>query len=654
MHQFTIIKEIVIILLVSLPIIYLLKKINVPSILGFLAAGMIIGPYGLHLISDIENIQVMAEVGVILLLFTIGLEVSFSSLVKMRRMLFYAGCLQIVFTIFFTTLIFYLFGIQLNEAIFYGMLVSLSSTAIVLKLLQDRGELETPFGRISMVILIFQDLAVVPMLILLPMLSGGGSFTITKILLQLFYAAGAIAVIILLAKFLMPKVLYQLARLKIREAFTVGTILLLLGTAYLTHLIGLSFAIGAFIAGLILSESDFSHQVTADILPFKDAFNSIFFVSIGLLLNLKFVYDYFFLMVALTAGIILLKTSVVLLLIKAMKYPFRIAIIAGLSLSQVGEFSFVLSQSGLSFNLIGQDFYNAFLAASIFSMLLTPLLIKLAPVLGYSAGGLKISKRKTEQRTGLASHVIIVGFGLNGRNLARVLRETGIEYIVVEINPETVKKEKSKGENIIYGDSTREEILHAAGIRNASAIVFAISDPFATKVALRNAKRINPEIYSVVRTRYTKEIDELRVLGADEVIPEEFETSLQIFSKVLERLHIPLNIIMKQAALLRGESYSMMREEGSAASLVNLNEILAAGLTETFYVDENNIHLGKSMKELNLRAETGVTIIAIVRDDKTITNPASDEKILEKDTLVITGTHKTVDDAINYLSSGVN
>ncbi len=653
MHQFTIIKEIVIILLVSLPIIYLLKKINVPSILGFLAAGMVIGPYGLHLISDIENIQVMAEVGVILLLFTIGLEVSFGKLVKMRRMLFYAGLLQIVLTISITALIFFLFGIQLNKAVFYGMLISLSSTAIVLKLLQDRGELETPFGRISIVILIFQDLAVVPMLILLPMLSGSENFTPAKILLQLFYAAGAIAVIILLAKFLMPKVLYQLARLKIREAFTVGTILLLLGTAYLTHLIGLSFAIGAFIAGLILSESDFSHQVTADILPLKDAFNSIFFVSIGLLLNLKFVYDYFFLMIALTAGIIILKSSIVLLLVKAMKYPFRIAIIAGLSLSQVGEFSFVLSQSGLSFNLIGHEFYNAFLAASIFSMLLTPLLIKLAPVLGYSAGGLKVSKGKIEHETSLTNHVIIVGFGLNGRNLARVLRNTGIKYIVVEINPETVKEEKSKGEKIIYGDITREEILLAAGVTNALVIVFAISDPFATKVALGNAKRINPEIYSVVRTRYIKEIDELRSLGANEVIPEEFETSLQIFSKVLEKFHIPLNIIMKQAALLRSESYSMMREEGSSASLVNLNEILAAGLTETFYVDENNIHVGKTMKELNLRAETGVTIIAIVRNDKTITNPTSNEKILENDTLVITGTHKTVDDAINFLTGDV-
>jgi len=652
MHQYVIIQEIVIILLVSLPIIFLLKKINVPSILGFLAAGMIIGPYGLHLISDIENIQVMAEVGVILLLFTIGLEVSFSKIIKMRRMLFYAGCLQIIFTIFFTALIFYLFGIALNKAVFYGMLVSLSSTAIVLKLLQDRGELETPYGRISMVVLIFQDLAVVPMLILLPVISGGENITITKILLQLLYAAGSIAVIILLAKFLMPKVLYQLAKLKIREAFTVGTILLLLGTAYLTHLIGLSFAIGAFIAGLILSESDFSHQITADILPLKDAFNSIFFVSIGLLLNLKFVYEYFFIMIALTAGIIILKSSVILLLVKAMKYPFRIAIIAGLSLSQVGEFSFVLSQSGLTFNLMSNEFYNAFLAASIFSMLLTPLLIKLALGLGYKAGGIKVSAQKAKLETGLSSHVIIVGFGLNGRNLARVLKETGIEYMVVEINPETVKEEKAKGENIIYGDTTREEILIAAGTGRAAVIVFAISDPFATKVALKNAKRINPEIYAVVRTRYTLEIDELKTLGADEVIPEEFETSLQIFSKVLEKFHIPLNIIMKQAAILRGESYSMLRGEGAQASLVNLNEILAAGLTETFYVDENNIHLGKTMKELNLRAETGVTIIAIVRDDKTITNPTSGEKIMEKDTLVITGTHKTVDEAMNYLSKG--
>lgn len=337
-----------------------------------------------------------------------------------------------------------------------------------------------------------------------------------------------------------------------------------------------------------------------------------------------------------------------------MKYPFRIAVIAGLSLSQIGEFSFVLSQSGLSLNLIGNNFYNAFLASSIFTMLLTPFLMKLAPVLGYKIGAVDRSKDEAFKGKELNDHVIIVGFGLNGKNLARVLKETGIKYIVIEINPQTVKEEKSKGENIIFGDVTRGEVLRSAKIEKASVIVFAISDPAATKLSLRHAKEINPNIYSIVRTRYTNEIDDLITFGADEVIPEEFETSLQIFSKVLEKFHIPLNVIMKQVSILRGESYSMMRkDEQGISSLVNLNELLAAGLTEAYYVDENNLHIGKTMKELNLRAVTGVTIIAIVRGEKTITNPASEEIIFERDTLVITGTHKTVDDAIDYLNGVV-
>ncbi len=655
MHDFAIIREIVIILSVSLLIIFLFKKINIPSILGFLVAGMIIGPFGFKLISNTQDIQVMAEIGVILLLFTIGLEISLNKLMQMRRILFYAGGLQIIITISISSLIFNFFNVSISSAIFYGMLVCLSSTAIVLKLLQDKNELETPFGRISVAILIFQDLAVVPMLILLPVLSGGESLTFGKIIIQLFYAFVAIIVIIFTARFLIPKILFQLAKLKIREAFTIGTIFLLLGTAYLTNLIGLSFAIGAFIAGLILSESDFSHQVSADILPLKDAFNSIFFVAIGLLLNLKFVFDNFILLVLITAGIIILKTLIVTLLIKTLKYPFRIALIAGLSLSQVGEFSFVLSQTGLTLNLIGNNFYNAFLASSIFTMLLTPFLMKLAPSLGYKIGLADKSILEGTSLKNLTDHVIIAGFGLNGKNLARVLKETGIKYIVIEINPQTVKDEKSKGENIIFGDVTRAEVLRSAGIENASVIVFAISDPSATRLSLRQAKEINSNVYSIVRTRYTNEIDDLITYGANEVIPEEFETSLQIFSKVLEKFHIPLNVIMKQVSILRGESYSMMRkDETNVSSLVNLNELLAAGLTEAYYVDENNLHVGKTMKELNLRAQTGVTIIAIVRGEKTITNPASEEKIFDRDTLVISGTHKTVDDAINYLNGTKN
>jgi CPA2 family monovalent cation:H+ antiporter-2 len=232
------------------------------------------------------------------------------------------------------------------------------------------------------------------------------------------------------------------------------------------------------------------------------------------------------------------------------------------------------------------------------------------------------------------------------------LKETGIEYIVVELNPEAVKEGIADGENMMYGDVTREEILIQVKVETASVIVFAISDPASSRVALRLAKKINPKIYAVVRTRYTSEIDDLIALGADEVIPEEFETSLQIFSKVLERFHIPLNIIMKQVALLRGESYSLMRKESADIhSFVHLNEILAAGLTDTYFIDENSLHAGKTLSELNLRAITDATIIAIVRGKDTISNPSGKEKILSNDTLVITGTHKSVDQAFDYLNA---
>ena len=242
---------------------------------------------------------------------------------------------------------------------------------------------------------------------------------------------------------------------------------------------------------------------------------------------------------------------------------------------------------------------------------------------------------------------------MNGKNLARVLKETGIQYIIIELNPEVVKEEKAKGERIIYGDITKENILQLTHIENANVIVFAFSDPYSIRIGLQLAKKIKPSVYAIVRTRFTSEIEDLMQLGADEVIPEEFETSLQIFSKVLERFHIPLNIIMRQVGLLRGESYSLMRKDtANIHSFIHLNEILAAGLTDTYYVDENNPHISRTLAEINLRSETDATIIAIVRDSKTISNPSGKEILLANDTIVITGTHQAVDKAFEYLSKG--
>lgn len=655
MHDFLIIKDIVIILLVSLPIIFLFNKIHLPSIVGFLAAGMIIGPYGFQLISESNQIKLMAELGVILLLFTIGLELSIEKLILMKKFLLLAGGLQVILTVIFSTIIFNLIGFPVNISIFFGMLMSVSSTAIILKILYDKDELESPQGRIALAISLFQDIATVPMILLLPIIGSTSSGTEVNILFQLISAIASVIIIILAARFLMPRILYQLAKLKLKEVFTIGIILMLLGTAYLTHFVGLSFAIGAFVAGLILSESEYSHQIVSEILPFKDVFNSIFFVSIGMLFNLQLIITMPLQLSILVAGIIVIKFIIVFGVVMLLRYPIRIGMMTGLLLAQIGEFSFVLAQEGLGYGLFTSELFNAFIASSIFSMLLSAFLYQLSPFIA-NIFKLEDTLTKAEKQessfSNLQNHVVIAGFGLNGKNLARVLKETGIQYIVIELNPETIKHEKKKGEIIIFGDITRKEILREAKMDTAGVFVIAISDPASSRRALMLAKELNPNIYSIVRTRYTNQINELIKLGADEVIPEEFETSLQIFSKVLNRYHIPLNVIMKQVAILRGESYTMMvKEESSEHPLINLNEILAAGLTDTYFIDDDNIFVDKPLSEINLRAKTDATIIAIVRNGKTITNPSGSETINLHDTIVITGTHLAVDEAFEYLSS---
>lgn len=653
MNEFKIIEEIVIILLISLPIIFIFNKMNVPSIVGFLIAGMIIGPYGFQFINDSSQIKVMAEIGIMLLLFTIGLEVSFTRLMQIKKYLLVAGGFQLLGTITIASIIIMIFGMSVKESVFLGILISLSSTAIVLKILSDKGELQAPHGRITLGILIFQDISIVPLSLLILLLGTAEDLAVLDIIFELLITFGLTALIIIISKFLMPHIVHQIAKLRMREIFTAGIVLLLLGTSFLTHKLGLSFALGAFIVGLILAESDYSHQIISEIQPFRSVFNSIFFVSIGLLLNLNFVTQNYFTIAGVALGILSLKALIIISIVLLMKYPLRIAIIIGFGLAQIGEFSFILAEAGYDFNLITEYYFNIFLAVTIFTMILTPFIFKFSSSIAAKTS--LLSRPKEENGKGEKSfrdHVIVVGFGLNGRNLARVLKETGIKYIIIEMNPDTVKREKAAGENIIFGDAAKPEILYKAFIESASIIVFAISDPNATKLALRTSKNINPNIYSLVRTRYVNEIEELKRLGADIIIPEEFETSLQIFRKVLEKFHIPHNVIMQQVNLLRQESYKLLiKPEEGISSLSHLDEILAKGLTETYYINEENRHIEKSLSDINLRADTGATIIAIIREDNLISTPSGREKIMLNDTLVLTGSHQSVDKAIEKLDS---
>lgn len=651
MHDYSVIKDIVLILLVSIPIIVIFNRIQLPSIVGFLIAGILLGPSLLKVISNAAEIEIMAEIGVILLLFSIGLEISLKELLDIKKILLIGGGVQVLATILISFIIIYSFGLPAKQAIFLGMLISLSSTAIVLKLLSDKDELASPQGKISVGILIFQDLAIVPLFLLVDLMGTSDRISFGEISTRLLTAFGAVALIIFIAKYLSPHILYRLAKLRMKEIFTVGVLLLLLGTAYLTYSLGLSFALGAFIAGLIFSESEYSHQIVADTVPLRDAFNSIFFVSIGLLLNLNSVLENPLLVIVSSLGLLILKGIIIIVVVLLLKYPLRIAIIAGIGLAQVGEFSFILGEHGLNLNLISPELFNIFLSSTIITMILTPFLFRLAPRIASKSRQIVFVKPKEKITEEVQNHVIIAGFGLNGRNLAHVLKETGIKHIIIEMNPDTVKKEKAKGENIIYGDIGNYEVLKYAQISTAKVLVIAISDRYTSRRTLKLAKELNPNVNVIVRTRFMTETDELAKMGADLVIPEEFETSIQIFRKVLEQYHIPLNVIMQQVNLLRGESYKYLRsEEGTEVTFSHIDEILSARLTDTFYINQENKFIGKTLGELNLRSRTDATIIAIVRKGTTITTPSAKEILQVGDTLVITGTHKAVDNAFDLLS----
>lgn len=542
------------------------------------------------------------------------------------------------------------------KAYFLVFFISLSSTAIVLKTYLDKGEMHTPHANIATGILLFQDFCVVPMLLLIPTLGSQEIFSIGKILQTLLISGLAVSAIIGATYFLIPIGLAQVVKFKDREIFTVFVILLCLGTAWLTNKVGLSLAIGGFIAGLILSKSDYSHQIVSEILPLKDVFISVFFISIGMLVKIHFMQQMLVPILLITIAVITIKFVFGSATVFLLKYPARIALITGIGLAQVGEFSFLLLKFGQNYNIISPVNYQYLLSIALLTMLFTPFLIRWAPSVLTRFKPLKETNPSgpeydTEKlKCNLSDHVIIIGYGVNGKNLARVLKETGIKYFILELNANIVSKAKKEGEPIFYGDATRTELLEKLGVRCSRVIVFAISDPSAVRRGVWTARKLNPDIYILVRTRYLAEIEELHKLGANQVIPEEFETSIEIFSRVLQRFHIPNNIIETEVKIIRKEGYRMFRGLSlEPYTLTDIQKALQLSLTETFLVDDKSPAAGKNLIELNLRDKTGVTIIAIVRDGKAFTNPQKDFVITNGDVLVLLGSHKQLNDAMKLL-----
>ncbi len=646
--EFEGLKDIEVLFGLALVAVVLLRRLKFPSIIGFLVAGMLAGPFALGFIRDTHHVEQMAEIGVVLLLFTIGIEFSLKELMRIKHLVLLGGGFQLVFTVLAVAALGILTGFPLPQSVFFGFLVALSSTAILMKLLIDAGEMDAPHGKTALGILIFQDLCIVPLMLFTPLLAGGGS-GLGEIAV---IAVKAVAVVLIAhygARFIVPWIFKQVVKTRSRELFVLTIIFIGLGTAWLTALAGLSLALGAFIAGLAISESEYSQQALGDILPFREAFMSLFFISVGMLLDPAVLLRYPLLILTLVVTIILIKTLVASGAGLALGLPMRIAVVAGLSLAQIGEFSFVLSQAGLKHGLLSPEAYQVFLAASVATMGLTPLCLKIAdPVAVYMVGILPHSWTRgrgvlagSEKKVALSDHVIIVGYGVNGKNLARVLKSLKIPHVVVETNPFTVSAEKKRGERIVFGDASTPAVLEHARIGQARIVVIAISDAAASRRIAALARQLNPSIHVIVRTRYIMEVEPLFKLGVNEVIPEEFETSVEILSRVLKKFLVPQDVIESCIADVRREGYEMLRSVSRRHShAIGIAGFLAGAEIATFQVKRGALLAGESLRDGTIRERSGATVLAIGRGKEVAANPDPVWELQEGDVVLLLGSRE--------------
>ncbi|MFP6637802.1 MAG: cation:proton antiporter [Nitrospinaceae bacterium] len=650
------IEDLAILLLVSLPINLLFHKIKLPSVMGYFIAGVIIGPYGLQLISDIPSVKELAEIGVILLLFVIGLEFSLGRLLKNLASIIGVGSLQLGLTTTCFWFIFIQMGFHQNHSIALGLIVALSSTAIVMKMITDRAEIDTLHGKLCIGTLLFQDLCVVPIMLLLPLLVQSEVASATDFIFAMAKSLTAVVAIFYLSRLIVPKALVWVARVGNKEHLTLSVLFIILATGWASQKLGLTLAMGALIAGMIISESEYNHQIILDILPLRDYFSSVFFISVGMLLQTQVFLDSVWTCLALSGMVILLKAGLAGLACLLVRMPLRISFVVGMRLAQVGEFSLILAAMTLDHGLFNSHQYQIFLIISVLSMLVAPLLIQVSTALSIKLFSWKSGKNDSYQKqvSELKGHVIIVGYGLGGRTLAQVLLETNIPFLVLDQDGEHVKRALTEGVKANYGDCTQEETLDRVGLHDARMIVFSIPDYFVMEKAVCLARKINPKIKIMVRTRLTAQVGELKNAGADEVIPEEFETSIEIFSRVLRDYRIPNNIIEQQVELIRLEGYSMFRGLSlNSENLKKFSTYLTATLTESYLVMESSWAREKTVEEIDVTARMGAIIIAVVRKNKSHPNPGPEFIVLPGDILILFGSHIQLDRSITYLESGV-
>lgn len=641
----------------------LLARIGVPIITVLLIAGALVGPYGLGLVRDPHTVEALAEVGVVLLLFTIGLELSLSRLARIGRLVAAGGALQVGLTIAAVAAVLALLGFASPRAAFYGLVVALSSTALVLRALSERSETEAPHGRFVVGALIFQDLCVVPMMLLIPVLAGrGGDHPVVGAAIALGKAALVVTAALVLARALVPRFFALVDRARSREIFLLSVLLVCIGTAWLTSLAGLSLALGAFLAGVVLADTDYAQRAMADVLPLRDVLTSLFFMSLGMLFDARILLHAPGLVGAVFLALLLGKGAVATAAALVMRFPPRVAVMAGVGLAQFSEFGFVLARAGEQAGLARAGELRVLFGAAVLTMLVTPVAVRLAPSVGAGAGRLRVLSRLLGAReisepaaedAALEGHVIVVGFGIAGRVLAGALRRSGVPHLIVEINADTVRRARGAGEPAYYGDIASPEALAHARAGAAKALVLLINDPPAAERAVAAARRHAPDTPVFVRTRYLRDAPRLRELGAAEVVVEEVEAGIEVLARALRHAGVPRNVALAHIDDARRQTH----EAGSRPVLAPRRLLGAARELEALKVESVAVlpgaHAdGRSAVDMALRQRTGALIIAVQRGGALMEQCDPAEPFSAGDVLFLVGTRTALARAAALIERG--
>jgi len=661
MSHVQVVRELAIVAVLAVVVTVVLSRLRLPTVAGLLSAGAIAGPHGFRLSRSIDAIETLAEVGVVLLLFTIGLEFSLGRIRRILAQVALGGAVQVGSTVLIATGIVVALGQPLGLGILFGFLASLSSTAIVLRALAERRELEAPHGRFIVGTLIFQDLCVVPMAIVVPLL--GTPSHPAAALASVFFALGKAGVLVLatiaLARFVVPRLLRWVDASRSREVFLLAIVAMCIGTAWLTSLFGVSLALGAFLGGLVVADTEYGHRAMGDILPLRDTLVSFFFVSLGMLFDPRVMAREPVAVLAWLVGFVVAKGLIATVSALVMQFPARVAWLAGVGLAQFGEFGFVLAQLAEGSGLVDRETLQPVLTAGIASMFITPLLIRAAP--HFTAGERLLAP--LERLIGVRSidepdakpfaqdHVVIVGYGLAGRLTAGALGACSVPFVVLELNAEVVRAARSAGVPVYYGDATSAEALHHAHIGGARALVLLMNDPAALHRVVDTAKRIAPHVPILLRTRYLVDKDTLLAMGVREVVAEEVEGGVEIIARLLRWLETPRNVIDARIQEIRTGVQRSRRKQTLPRRFFAEHGPLREMKVESFLVRSGTIAAGCSAVDLELRSKTGALVVGLQRGDHLLDDldPAAPFEI--GDIVYLAGTSESIRAACTLLDT---